>query len=228
MIQMSHVSKTYDNRIYALSDVSFEVPAGEFAFLTGPGGSGKTTLFRILFCAERPTKGEVIVNGFHITRSGFKKVHLMRRTIGIIFQDVKLLRDRTVWENVAFALEVTGHGPDGIKTKALAILNQVGLRDRERDSVLTLSAGERQRVAIARALVNDPPLLLADEPTGNLDAQMTADVMRILDDLHQKGTTILFATHNMELIRRYPRRVIQIPGERRGEEGSTHELGAQG
>ena len=227
MIQMSHVSKTYDHRIYVLSDLSLEVQAGEFAFLAGPGGSGKTTLFRILICAERPTEGEVIVNGFHITRSGFRKVHLLRRTIGIIFQDVKLLRDRTVAENVAFALEVTGHGSNGIKTKTLEILNQVGLLERERDSVLALSAGERQRVAIARALVNDPPLLLADEPTGNLDSRMTSDVMRILDDLHRKGTTILFATHNADLIRRYPNRVIQFSAGTRKEDGSSDESRAK-
>jgi cell division transport system ATP-binding protein len=218
MIQSSHVSKTYGNQIYALSDVTFEVSAGEFVYVTGPGGSGKTTLLRILFCAERPTDGEVIVNGFHITRTGFRKIYLLRRTIGMIFQEVRLLRDRTVGENVAFALEVTGHGSEGIKKKTLGILNQVGLQERERDSVLALSAGERQRVAIARALVNDPPLLLADEPTGNLDARMTADIMRILDDFHRKGTTILFATHNTDLVQRYPHRVVRISGERKPEE----------
>ncbi len=218
MIQMSHVSKAYGNEIYALFDITLEVSAGEFVYVTGPGGSGKTTLLRILFCAEKPTDGEVIVNGFHITRTGFRKIHLLRRTIGMVFQDVRLLRDRSVGENVAFALEVTGHGSDGIKEKTLKILNQVGLQERERDSVLALSAGERQRVAIARALVNDPPLLLADEPTGNLDARMTADVMRILDDLHRKGTTILFATHNADLVRRYPHRVVRISGEGRPEE----------
>jgi cell division transport system ATP-binding protein len=210
MIRISHVSKVYANQIYALSDITFQIPAGEFAFVTGPGGSGKTTLLQILSCAERPTEGDVLVNGFHITHAGFKEIHLLRRTIGIVSQDVKLLRDRTAAENIAFALEVTGHAPGEIRQKVLEILSQVGLQERERDSILALSAGERQRVAIARALVNDPPLLLADEPTGNLDAQMTADIMRIFTDLHQKGTTILFATHDTDLARRYPHRVIRI------------------
>jgi len=228
MIQMSHVSKTYGNRIYALSDVSLEVATGEFVYVTGPGGSGKTTLLRILFCAERPTDGEVIVNGFHITRAGFRRTHLLRRAIGMIFQDVRLLRDRTVGENVAFALEVTGHRSRGIKTKTLEILNQVGLQERQGDSVVALSAGERQRVAIARALVNDPPLLLADEPTGNLDTRMTGDVMQILNEFHRKGTTILFATHNTDLVERYPHRAVRISGDVKREEESENEVRTPG
>jgi len=224
MIRISHVSKTYANQIYALSDITFEISPGEFVFLTGPGGSGKTTLLRILFCAERPTEGDALVNGFHITHTGFRKIHLLRRTIGIVFQDVKLLRDRTAAENIAFALEATGHTPGEIRTKVLEILSQVGLREREKDSILTLSAGERQRVAIARALVNDPPLLLADEPTGNLDGQMTSDVMRIFTDLHQRGATILFATHDTHLIQRYPHRVIRMAEGRMVEDGAGNEV----
>jgi cell division transport system ATP-binding protein len=228
MIQMSHVCKIYGNQIYALSDITFEVSPGEFVFITGPGGSGKTTLLRILFCVERPTEGEAVVNDFHITQAGFKKIHLLRRTIGIVFQDVKLLRDRTVAENIAFALEVTGHRPGEIKRKVSEILGQVGLQQRERDSILALSAGERQRVAIARALVNDPPLLLADEPTGNLDAEMTADVMRIFMDLHCKGTTILFATHDAGLVRQYPHRALWISEGRMREEGVANEVKREG
>jgi cell division transport system ATP-binding protein len=141
----------------------------------------------------------------------------LRRTMGIVFQDFKLLRDRTVGENIAFALEVTGHSSKEVRKKVSEILNRVGLQAREEDSVLSLSAGEQQRVAIARALVNDPPLLLADEPTGNLDDPMTGDVMQILAHLHHRGTTVVFATHDTDLILRYPYRVIHLRGGRRVE-----------
>ncbi len=215
MIQLSHVSKVYPSQISALSDVSLEISDGEFVFITGPSGSGKTTLLRILYCAEKPTSGEVIVNGIHVTEKGFRKIYQLRRTMGIIFQDFKLLRDRTVGENIAFALEVTGHSGREVRRKVSEILSRVGLREREEDSVLSLSAGEQQRVAIARALVNDPPLLLADEPTGNLDESSTLEVMQILSDLHHRDTTIVFATHNTDLILRYPYRVIHLQGGKR-------------
>ena len=217
MIQLSHVSKTFPSRISALSDVSLQISAGEFAFLTGPNGSGKTTLLRILYCAERPTSGDVIVNGIHITQRGFRKIYQLRRTMGIVFQDFKLLKDRTVGDNIAFALEVTGHSPKEFGKKVSEILNRVGLQAREEDSVLSLSAGEQQRVAIARALVNNPSLLLADEPTGNLDDRMTAEVMNIFTYLHHRGTTVVFATHDTDLILRYPYRVIHLRGGRKVE-----------
>jgi cell division transport system ATP-binding protein len=221
MIQMAHVSKTFPNQISALSDISLEVLPGEFVYVAGPSGSGKTTLLRILFCAERPTRGEVMVNGFPITQKGFSKVHQLRRTMGIVFQDAKLLQDRTASDNVAFALEATGQFQREVKRKVSEILTQVGLQERGGEPVIALSAGEQQRVAIARALVNDPPLLLVDEPTGNLDAQITTDVMRIFFQLHQKGTTVVFATQNTDLIRRYPYRTLHITGGRRvdGETG---------
>ena len=210
MIEMHHVFKTYPSQISALSDITLEIFPGEFTFIAGPSGSGKSTLVRILFCAEKPTSGEVVVDGMHITQPGFKKIYQLRKKMGIVFQDFKLLKDRTVNENVAFALEVTGHTREEAKWKASEILRRVGLEEREEDSILSLSAGEQQRVAIARALVNSPPLLLADEPTGNLDAKMTLSVMDILTDLHQKGTTIVFATQFTGLIKRYSYRVIQI------------------
>lgn len=210
MIEMHHVSKTYPSQISALSDITLEILLGEFIFIAGPSGSGKSTLLRILFCAERPTSGEVIVHGMHITQPGFKKIYQLRRTMGIVSQDFKLLRDRTVNENIAFALEVTGHTRKEAKNKASEILKRVGLEEREGDSILALSAGEQQRIAIARALVHSPPLILADEPTGNLDAKMTLSVMDILTDLHQKGTTIVFATQFTGLIKRYSYRIIQI------------------
>jgi cell division transport system ATP-binding protein len=210
MIEMHHVFKTYPSQISALSDITLEIFPGEFTFIAGPSGSGKTTLLRILFCAEKPTSGEILVHGLHITQPGFKNIYQLRKKIGIIFQDFKLLKDRTVNENVAFALEVTGHTREEARWRASEILMRVGLKEREGDSILSLSAGEQQRVAIARALVNSPPLLIADEPTGNLDAKMTFRVMDLLTDLHQKGTTILFATQLIGLVKRYSYRVIQI------------------
>jgi cell division transport system ATP-binding protein len=210
MIEIHHVFKTYPSQISALSDITIEILSGEFAFVVGPSGSGKSTLLRILCCAERPTDGDVVVDGMEITRPGFKKIHQLRRRMGIVSQDFKFLRDRTVNENVGFALEVTGHTRKEAKSKASEMLRRIGLEEREEDPILALSAGEQQRVAIARALVNSPPLILADEPTGNLDAKMTLDVMRIFSDFNNQGTTIVFATQFTGLIKRFPYRVIQI------------------
>ncbi len=210
MIEMHHVSKTYPSQISALSDITLEVLSGEFVFLAGPSGCGKSTLLRILSCAERPTDGEAVVHGLHITQPGFKKIYQLRRNMGIVSQDFKLLKDRTVNENVAFALEVTGETRREAKSKASEMLRRLGLEEREKDTILALSAGEQQRVMIARALIHSPSLILADEPTGNLDARMTLDVMGIFTDLHQKGTTIVFATQFTGLVKRYPYRVIPI------------------
>jgi cell division transport system ATP-binding protein len=210
MIEMHHVFKTYPSQISALSDVTLEIFPGEFTFIAGPSGSGKSTLLRILFCAEKPTSGEVVVHGIHITQPGFKNIYQLRKKMGIVSQDFKLLKDRTVNENVAFALEISNYNRKEAKGKASEILRRVGLQEREGDSILALSAGEQQRVAIARAIVNDPPLILADEPTGNLDAKMTLSVMDLLKDLHQKGTTLVFATQFTGLIKHYSYRVIQI------------------
>jgi cell division transport system ATP-binding protein len=210
IIEMVDVSKTYPSQISALSDITLEILPGEFTFIAGPSGSGKSTLLRILCYAEKPTRGEVVVCGMHLTAPGFRKLYQLRRTMGIVSQDFKLLRDRTVNQNVAFALEVTGHTRKESKLKASDMLSRVGLEEREQDPILALSAGEQQRVAIARALVNSPPLILADEPTGNLDAKMTLDIMGTFTDLHQKGTTIVFATQFTGLVKRYAYRVIRI------------------
>jgi len=207
---MVDVSKTYPSQISALSDISLEILSGEFAFVAGPSGSGKSTLLRILCGAEKPTSGEVVVDGMQITQPGFKKIRQLRKSMGIVSQDFKLLRDRTVNENVAFALEVTGHTRREAKGKASDMLRRIGLEEREEDPILALSAGEQQRVAIARALVNSPPLILADEPTGNLDAKMTLDIMEIFNDLNRQGTTVLFATQFTGLVKRFPFRTIQI------------------
>jgi cell division transport system ATP-binding protein len=226
MIEMHHVFKTYPSQISALSDINLEILPGEFTFIVGPSGCGKSTLLRILCCAEKPTSGEVVVNGIHITQPGFKKIHQLRRAMGIVSPDFKLLRDRTVNKNVAFALEVTGHVREEAKWKASEILRRVGLEEREEDPILALSAGEQQRVAIARALVNNPSLLFADEPTGNLDYKMTLEVMGIFTDLHEKGTTIVFATQYTGLIKRYPYRVIYILNGRKVEVKKDKEVKA--
>jgi cell division transport system ATP-binding protein len=226
MIEMHHVFKTYPSQISALSDINLEILPGEFTFIVGPSGCGKSTLLRILCCAEKPTSGEVVVNGIHITQPGFKKIHQLRRAMGIVSPDFKLLRDRTVNKNVAFALEVTGHIRRGAKNKASDMLRRVGLEEREEDPIIALSAGEQQRVAIARALVNNPSLLFADEPTGNLDYKMTLEVMGIFTDLHEKGTTIVFATQYTGLIKRYPYRVIYILNGRKVEVKKDKEVKA--
>ncbi len=232
MIQMSHIYKIYPSQISALSDMTLEISPGEFVFICGPNGSGKTTLLRILFGAEKPNSGEVIVNGMNITAKGFNKTYALRRTMGIVFQDFKLLRDRTVSENIFFALEVTGCSRKEAKYKVSEILSRVGLQEREKDSVLTLSAGEQQRVAIARALINDPSLLLADEPTGDLDPRMTMDVMGIFKDIHLKGTTVVLATHDIDLIQNYSYRnsyrIVLIKDGKRVDVQKDEEAKAKG
>jgi cell division transport system ATP-binding protein len=222
MIQMFSVSKTYSSQITALSNFYLEVLAGEFVFIAGPSGSGKSSFLRILYGAEKPSSGEVIVNGIRLTHPGFKKVYQLRKTMGIISPDFRLLRDRNVSENISFALEVMGRPQKEIQLKVSERLSQMGLLERARDSILSLSAGEQQRVAIARALVKDPSLILADEPTGLLDDEMTEKVMEVFSELHQKGTTILFATQNSNLVQRHPYRVIPLISEKRGE-ATTHE-----
>jgi len=226
IIEMYHVSKSYPSQISVLSDITLEILSGEFTFIAGPSGSGKSTLLRILCGAEKPTSGEVVVDGMQITQPGFKKIRQLRKSMGIVSQDFKLLRDRTVNENVAFALEVTGHTRREAKGKASDMLRRIGLEEREEDPILVLSAGEQQRVAIARALVNSPPLILADEPTGNLDAKMTLDIMEIFNDLNRQGTTVLFATQFTGLIKRFPFRVIQILNGQilNGKKGAVNEI----
>jgi cell division transport system ATP-binding protein len=218
MIQMFRVSKTYPNKITALTNINLEIPPGDFVFLSGPSGSGKSTLLKILFGIEKPTSGEVIIHGMRITHPRFKKIYQLRRMIGFISPDFRLLRDRTVWENVALALEVVGCPPQEIKKKVGEILSRVGLQERGRDSILSLSAGEQQRVIIARALVNQPLLILADEPTGVLDARMKEEVMGLLLDFHQNGTTILLATQDRDLIQKFPYQVIPLQEGRRMDE----------
>lgn len=228
MIQMFSVSKIYPSQITALSDFYLEVEAGEFVFITGPSGSGKSSLLRILFGAEKPSRGEVVVNGIRLTQPGFKKIYQLRRAMGIISPDFKLLKDRNVKENVAFGLEVMGYPRKEIEEKVSETLRQMDLLERAGDSILSLSAGEQQCVAIARALVRDPSLVLADEPTSILDEGMTERVMGIFSELHQQGKTILFATQDHQLVQRYPHRVVPLLAGKKGDPDGREEVRSEG
>jgi len=211
VIKLTHVSKEYPKRGYALEDVSFALGKGEFAFLTGHSGSGKSTTMRLIHMADRPTDGEVRVSGYSSETVTERDLWKVRRRVGFVFQDFRLLPGRTAVENVAFALEVTGTPKRAIQTKAQRLLGQVGLSPKAGAFVNELSGGEQQRVAIARALANDPFVLLADEPTGNLDERATRGIMELFWDIQAKGTAVLMATHDLELIRRYPHaRVFEL------------------
>jgi cell division transport system ATP-binding protein len=210
MIQLYNVCKAFQRDQYALKEVTLSVDKGEFVYLTGPSGAGKTTLLKLLYCAERPTRGQILVNGRNITRYGVSRIPYLRRNIGIIFQDFKLLNRRTVYENVAFPLEVQGRKRFEISKKVYQTLKNVGLEHRLNHLPLQLSGGEQQRVAVARALVVDPLVLLADEPTGNLDPEVTLDIMELFKRANARGTTIIMATHDRGLIRQFPRRVVSL------------------
>jgi cell division transport system ATP-binding protein len=204
VIKLVNVSKEYPKRGFALRDVSLHVKKGEFAFLTGHSGSGKSTTLRLIHMADRPTEGEVRVTGFSSERVTDRDLWKVRRRVGMVFQDFRLLPGRTALENVAFVLEVTGTPPKAIQSKANRLLTQVGLSPKAGALVHELSGGEQQRVAIARALANDPYVLLADEPTGNLDDRATRGIMDLLWDINAKGMAVLMATHDLEVIRRHP------------------------
>lgn len=211
MIRFDHVSREYPRIGRALTDVTFRVGKGEFAFLTGHSGAGKTTVLRLIHVAERPTEGEVRVSGYDTSKLRTKEIAMLRRKIGYVFQDFRLLRDRTAAENVAFALEVTGAKAAVVRSKVGRLLGQVGLAAKAQSLPSELSGGEQQRVAVARALANDPVLLLADEPTGNLDERATRGIFDLLRAINASGTAVLFATHDADLIRANPNtRVMEL------------------
>jgi cell division transport system ATP-binding protein len=211
VITFTKVSKEYPKRGYALRDISFEVAKAEFAFLTGHSGAGKSTAMRLIHMVDRPSSGEVRVAGFSSARLRGREVWKVRRRVGFVFQDFRLLPRRSALENVAFVLEVTGTPRNEIAAQAQRLLAQVGLAPKAGASVHELSGGEQQRVAIARALANNPYILLADEPTGNLDERATRGVMELFWDINARGTAVLMATHDLELVRRHPHaRVFEL------------------
>jgi cell division transport system ATP-binding protein len=210
VIRFQHVFKSFPNGALALKDVSFHVSKGEFVFLTGHSGAGKSTIMKLMFGEQRPTQGDVRVSGFALADIGQREIPRLRRKLGVVFQDFRLLDDRTAAENVAFALEVTGARPDTIPARVMRVLTQVGLAAKARAYPRELSGGEQQRVAIARALVNDPPVLLADEPTGNLDERATRGVFQLLREINVGGTVIVMATHDLDLVRQAPYRTIEL------------------
>lgn len=211
MIQSYHLSKSYDDAGRpALRDVSFSIEKGELVFLTGPSGAGKTTLLRLLFGAERPSRGQLFVLGRNLSTLSRRKLPQLRREVGVVFQDFKLIPTQTVAENIAYTLHVVGMGERELERRVLSILSAVGLAHKANTLPPRLSGGEQQRVAIARALVNDPAVLLADEPTGNLDAELTEEIMSLLAQANARGTTVIVATHDRQLLARYGRRVLTL------------------
>jgi cell division transport system ATP-binding protein len=209
LIQFFHVYKQYRDQP-ALIDVSLDIDKGEFVFLTGPSGAGKTTLLKLIFCAERTQRGQILVNGRNIARIRDSAVPYLRRNIGVVFQDFKLLTAASVFENVALTLQVLGRSSKEIRRKVMEMLEAVGLEHKAESPPQRLSGGEQQRVAIARALVNDPAILLADEPTGNLDHEMTLEIMNLLADVNARGTTVFVATHDQALLERYQKRTLTL------------------
>jgi cell division transport system ATP-binding protein len=210
VIRLSHVDKAYPNGALALKDVSFRVGKGEFVFLTGHSGAGKSTIMKLLFAEQRPSSGEVRVSGYDVSTLRADEIPRLRRRLGVVFQDFRLLEDRTAAENIAFALEVTGARGDTIAARVMRVLTQVGLAARSRAYPRELSGGEQQRVAIARALVNDPASLIADEPTGNLDERATRGVFQLLRDINAGGTVVVMATHDLDLVRQANYRTIEM------------------
>lgn len=208
MIQFCDVSKIYQGDLPALQGVSLLIAKGEFVFVTGKSGAGKTTLLRLVFRAELPTQGVILVNNFNIARLQRQSIPFLRRNIGVVFQDFKLLPQKTVFENVAFALQVIGTPQRELNKRVMHVLQYLGLKDKRDLFPYRLSGGEQQRVAIARALVNAPPILLADEPTGNLDPEISLDIMRLFQDINAQGTTVVVATHDVDLIKKIRKKVF--------------------
>ncbi|GAB2544897.1 cell division ATP-binding protein FtsE [Gracilibacillus alcaliphilus] len=225
MIEMKDVYMTYPNGVVALNGINVKIKQGEFVYIVGPSGAGKSTFTKMLFREEIPTKGTVTVNHTDTTKLKWREVPHFRRNVGVVFQDFRLLPKLTVYENIAFALEVIEVAPKQIRERVLQVLDQVGLKNKARFIPDELSGGEQQRVTIARAIVNKPSLLIADEPTGNLDPETSWGIMKILEDINASGTTVLMATHSKEIVNTIKKRVIAIEDgvivrdEHRGEYG---------
>jgi cell division transport system ATP-binding protein len=211
LIRLKNVEKRYKNGVTAIYDLNLSIEKGSFVFVVGGSGSGKSTLIKMLYREEKPTQGQVIVGGLDVAKLKNKKVYKLRRKLGIVFQDYRLLPKLTVYENVAFALECLGEKKNDIRMKVLKALEDVGLKNKIHSYPDQLSGGEQQRVAIARAIVNDPKLLLCDEPTGNLDPVKSMEIMEVLEDINKnRGTTIIMATHDKEIVNKMKKQVITL------------------
>lgn len=210
MIELTNVVKTYDPGVKALNGISMKIDDGEFVFLVGPSGSGKSTIIKLLTAELEPTSGSVLVNGFVLEKIRQRAVPYLRRTLGVIFQDFRLIENKTVYDNVAFAMRVIGAAESEIKKRVPYVLELVGLENKGRRLPHELSGGEQQRVAIARALVNNPSVIIADEPTGNLDPARSLEIMMLLEQINALGTTVMVVTHEKELVNRFTKRVVAI------------------
>ncbi|PKR77999.1 cell division ATP-binding protein FtsE [Halalkalibacillus sediminis] len=225
MIEMQDLYKVYKNGVTALNGVSTNINQGEFVYVVGPSGAGKTSFIKMMYREETPSKGKIYINGVDVGTVKEKNVPFLRRDIGVIFQDFKLLPRLTVYENVAFALEVIEENPKKIKRRVMNVLEQVGLKHKARFIPAQLSGGEQQRVAIARAIVNNPKLIIADEPTGNLDPETSWEIMRVFEEVNATGTTLVMATHSKDIVNKLRKRVIAmekgeiVRDEHRGEYG---------
>lgn len=225
VIEMHDVWKTYGDGTSALNGVSVTINRNDFVYLVGPSGAGKSTFMKLIYREEVPTKGEIFVNGFNIGKLKQRKIPYIRRNIGVVFQDFRLLPKLTVYENIAFAMEAIEAPRKLIKKRTMEVLDLVGLKHKHRNFPSQLSGGEQQRISIARAIVNNPAVIVADEPTGNLDPETSVDIMRLLEEINFRGTTIVMATHNKEIVNSMRKRVIAIEGgnivrdEQRGEYG---------
>ncbi|PLX73339.1 MAG: cell division ATP-binding protein FtsE [Desulfuromonas sp.] len=214
MVQLFNVCKAYTRDGNALEDINLKIPKGDFVYITGPSGAGKSTLLKLLFAAEKPSRGQILINGQNLTRMRSSRIPFLRRQLGVVFQDFKLIESRTIFENVSFPLEVQGKKRYEISKKVYQMLKSVGLEHKLTKRPLELSGGEQQRVAIARSLVVEPLVLLADEPTGNLDPEVTLDIMELFKSANARGTTVLLATHDRDMIHRFPRRQIGLEAGR--------------
>lgn len=225
MIRLKDVEKTYDNGTKALSGISFEIADGDFVFLVGPSGSGKSTIIKLLTGEIVPTGGRVMINGFSMSRISEKQIPYMRRTIGVIFQDFRLIANKTVYDNLALAMRAVGASSREIRNRIPYVLELVGLKDMDKRYPDELSGGEQQRVAIARALVNNPDTIVADEPTGNLDPNRSMEIMTLLERINALGTTVVVVTHEKGLVNHFDKRVIMIEeGEVVGDGMGTYEV----
>lgn len=212
MIQMKNVYKKYPNGIVALNGMNVEIKQGEFVYIVGPSGAGKSTFIKMMYREESPTSGQMLVNGVDLAKIKRKNIPLLRRQIGVVFQDFKLLPRMNVYENVAFALEVIEEKPEAIRKRVLEVLDLVGLKHKARMFPRELSGGEQQRISVARSIVNTPKVVIADEPTGNLDPETSWEIMNLFERINASGTTILMATHNREIVNTIRHRVIAIEG----------------